>query len=90
VYASSSKLVWTPSHGPREYTTRFIAAFLAMCMFFGVVLFAYEIGAGEAGWHDWIDAIGGVVIAWVFAGFAFDFPGPRAFLCSLWQRIRRS
>ena len=73
----------------REYTTRFIAALLAMFMIFGLVLIAYEIWVGEAaGWHEWAILIQGVVFAWIFAGFAFDFAGPRVFLRSLWQRIR--
>jgi hypothetical protein len=75
----------------REYTTRFIAALLAMFMVFGLVLIAYEIWAGEAAaWHEWALLIQGVVVAWIFAGFAFEFPGPRTCLRSLWQRIRIS
>jgi pilus assembly protein TadC len=73
----------------REYATRFIAALLAMFMIFGLVLIAYEIWVGEAaGWHEWALLIQGVVFAWILAGFAFGFPGPRAGLRSLWQRIR--
>jgi len=68
----------------REYATRFIAALLAMFMISGLVLIAYEIWAGQAaGWHEWALLIRCVVFAWIFAAFAFDFPGPRTGVRSL-------
>jgi len=60
------------------YITRILAAVLAVFLLLGSAVSACEYRTGEDNWRDLFEALVGVAIAWIFAGYAFGFPGPRA------------
>lgn len=74
----------------REQITRFLAAVLALLLLLGAAVSAWSYWAGEDNWHGLLEALVGLGIAWIFAGYAFGFPGPRILLRSQWRRVRRS
>jgi hypothetical protein len=71
----------------RERITRSIAGVLAVFMAIGAALVACFFWIGEEDWRGFVEALLALGIAWVFAGYAFAFPGPRTFLRSQWKRI---
>lgn len=62
----------------RAYIARILAAVLAVFLLLGSAVLAREYWTGEDNWRDLFEALIGVAIAWIFAGYAFGFPGPRA------------
>jgi hypothetical protein len=75
---------------PREFITRSIAGLLAALMVLGAALIASYVWIGEEDWRGLVEVLMGFGIAWVLAGYALAFPGPRTIVRSQWKRLRQS